>query len=63
MNGIPWRRWLHIALRLGVKPHEFWRLSVVEWLSILNGENATALSRADLAQLMGVFPDKEKNNG
>lgn len=63
MSGIPWRRWLHIALRLGVTPHEFWRLSVFEWLALLSGENSTALSRADLAQLMGAFPDKENDNG
>lgn len=63
MNGIPWRRWLHIALRLGVPPHEFWRLSVIEWRAILKAADTAALSHADLARLMGAFPDKETHHG
>jgi len=63
MNGIPWRLWLRAATRLGVTPREFWRLSVVEWLAILNAADRTALSRADLARLMGAFPDKEAKDG
>lgn len=63
MNKIPWLSWLHIALRLGVPPHRFWRLSVVEWRAILNAADGAALSHADLARLMGAFPDKEKNHG
>ena len=35
MKPIPWRRWLHIAMRLGVAPEAFWRLSVTEWRALL----------------------------
>lgn len=62
MSSIPWRLWLHIALRLGVPPMDFWRLSVIEWRAILNAADHAALSRTDLARLMGAFPDKETDH-
>lgn len=55
--------WLHIAMRLGVPPQDFWRLSVIEWRAILQAADHAALSRADLAHLMGAYPDKEREIG
>ena len=47
---------LRAALSAGITPDAFWRLSLREW-RWLAGERSDAMSRAQLAALMGAFPD------
>ncbi len=54
---IPWSDWLYAAMRLGVTPADFWRLSVAEWLAITGMKQRGDFARADLTRLMAQFPD------
>nr|WP_321510039.1 phage tail assembly chaperone [uncultured Hyphomonas sp.] len=55
----PWRDMLRAALSAGITPDAFWRLSLREW-RWLAGERGDAMSRAQLAALMGAYPDGEE---
>lgn len=52
----PWREMLALAMRLGVLPHAFWRLSLREWRA-LTATAGPAMSRQALAALVEQFPD------
>ena len=51
-----WAGALRAAIRLGIAPKDFWRLSLVEWTA-LTGAAAPVLGRAGLADLMTRYPD------
>lgn len=51
-----WRSALRAALRLGLTPEDFWRLSLVEWRALTGG--AAGLSRSELLALLERFPDE-----
>ncbi len=52
-----WGAALAYALRLGVTPDAFWRLSAREWLALIRAGTPPSVSRADLKALMARFPD------
>ncbi len=54
MSG--WAAALALALRMGMTPEAFWRLSMAEW-RMLTGATA-ALRWNELAALMARFPDE-----
>ena len=56
----PWPAMLRLAaLRLGVAPHEFWRLSLREWRALTEPETGDAgpLGRAAFDALLADNPD------
>jgi uncharacterized phage protein (TIGR02216 family) len=55
----PWRALLRTALRLGISPEVFWRLSLKEWRAF-SASNAESLSRAAFETLTARFPDEVK---
>jgi uncharacterized phage protein (TIGR02216 family) len=53
----PWPALLRLAaLRFGVAPDAFWRLSLAEWRA-LTDETPDALNRAGLESLARAYPD------
>lgn len=52
-----WPAALRLALRLGLTPQAFWRLSLAEWRA-LTGESGPGLSRAALDALIQRYPDR-----
>lgn len=53
----PWAEWLRAgALAFGLKPAEFWRLSLAEWRALAGGGGAP--SARELAALMRRHPDR-----
>lgn len=52
-----WAAMLAAALRLGVAPHRFWRLSLREWRAIA-ATHDVAMNAADLQALAARFPDR-----
>lgn len=57
MTPAPWGAWLSAALRLGLAPAAFWRLSLREWRLLTAPGPAAPMTRADLAALAQRFPD------
>ena len=55
MSEAGWSAALRFALRLGIQPEAFWRLSVREW-RMLTGVEAP-LRASELGALMTRFPD------
>lgn len=53
----PWRAMLAAALRLGVTPADFWRLSLAEWRALVAPPQAETLSRAAFEAMARRFPD------
>lgn len=54
---IPWPGLLRLAaLRFGLAPEAFWRLSLVEWRALVD-EPSGALNRAGLEALTRAWPD------
>ena len=53
-----WPIRLRHAVRLGIAPEAFWRLSWREWAALTATPALTALDRAGLDDLMRQFPDK-----
>lgn len=49
---------LAVALRIGVTPAQFWRLSLKEWRALVAPRGADALSRAAFNALAQRFPDE-----
>jgi uncharacterized phage protein (TIGR02216 family) len=56
---VSWTAPLRLALRLGVPPEAFWRLSLAEWRALTEAPPAPVLSRADLTALIARYPDEE----
>ncbi|WP_395650076.1 phage tail assembly chaperone [Brevundimonas sp.] len=56
----PWAAMLGEAVRLGVMPEAFWRLSVREWRMLTErpGAGAGALGRDGLERLAQAWPDE-----
>ncbi len=60
-QGTRWAQALCLAAKLGIAPHRFWQLSLVEWQALTREAPAVgdlALSRRDLIELMQHYPDK-----
>ena len=57
MSG--WPDALRLALRLGVTPEAFWRLSLQEWRALTAVPAAPVLTRPGLDALLARFPDQE----
>ncbi len=55
----PWPGLLLAALKLGITPEVFWRLSVREWQALTASQKRTGFGRGDLSRLLSAFPDKE----
>ncbi len=54
-----WAARLRLAVRLGISPAEFWRLSVAEWRALTEAAPADpGMGRAALSDLMTQFPDR-----
>lgn len=54
-----WSAPLRLALRLGIPPEAFWRLSLVEWRALTEAPPTPVLSRAELTALIARYPDEE----
>lgn len=52
-----WPAALRLALRLGLTPQAFWRLSLIEWRA-LTGGTGPVLNRAALDTLIKRYPDR-----
>jgi uncharacterized phage protein (TIGR02216 family) len=61
MSLLPWPDLLRAALVLGVKPDEFWALSIAEWraLAATQAGPDAGLSKDRFNALCAAFPDKE----
>jgi uncharacterized phage protein (TIGR02216 family) len=54
----PWGEMLRAAMRMGVAPEAFWRLSLREWRMLTETPRGAApMARAGLAKLMEDWPD------
>lgn len=54
-----WGEALRLAIRLGLAPDAFWRLSLSEWRALTEAPAMPVLSRAGLAALIDRYPDEE----
>ncbi|WP_421736886.1 phage tail assembly chaperone [Caulobacter sp.] len=54
-----WSDALRLAVRLGVPPEAFWRLSLREWRALTDAPAAPVLTRPGLDALVARFPDQE----
>jgi uncharacterized phage protein (TIGR02216 family) len=54
-----WAEPLRLAVRLGIAPEAFWRLSLVEWRALTETPTAPVLTRAGLTALAARYPDEE----
>lgn len=57
MTAIPFDDWLRLALRLGLTPAAFWRLSLKEWRALTAIGSEAVLDRTALEALRAKFPD------
>lgn len=54
-----WAARLETAVRLGLSPSDFWRLSVAEWQALTRAAGpASPLGRAEFEQLCRAWPDE-----
>lgn len=53
----PWGAMLADAVRLGIPPEAFWRLSVREWRMLTERPGSAAMGRDALERLAGEWPD------
>jgi uncharacterized phage protein (TIGR02216 family) len=58
VSAMPWAALLAAALRLGLSPDAFWRMSLREWRLVHAASAAPAMSRSELEKL-----DREIGNG
>lgn len=49
------------ALRFGIAPEAFWRLSLAEWRMLTDDGAAPAMTRQGLLELMAAHPDGAQN--
>ncbi|WP_184717164.1 phage tail assembly chaperone [Caulobacter sp.] len=54
-----WAAPLRLALRLGIAPEAFWRLSLVEWRLLTETPPQPVLTRSGLTALIARYPDEE----
>ncbi|MEM7766443.1 MAG: phage tail assembly chaperone [Pseudomonadota bacterium] len=54
---MPWAEMMRAALRLGIAPQAFWRLSLREWMWLSEAAPGAGLNRSGLAALMEDHPD------
>ncbi len=59
MTATPWAAMLRTASRMGIAPAAFWRLSLLEWRALSDGDRPAALARDELDRLMREWPDGE----
>ena len=60
MGRTPWAELLRRAVRLGVAPEAFWRLSLKEWRMLTQGPSSAApIGRDGLERMMEAWPDGE----
>jgi len=60
MNEPGWAALLGAALRLGVAPPAFWRLSLKEWRALAAPAAPAALDRAGFEALAQLYPDETR---
>jgi uncharacterized phage protein (TIGR02216 family) len=48
---------MRLAVRLGLSPEVFWRLSVAEWRALTEADAPERLGRGQLQKLMAAHPD------
>ncbi len=56
---LPWDVMLRAALRVGIAPESFWRLSLAEWRFLAGAGDG--LTRAEFERLIQNHPDTEEN--
>ena len=54
-----WTEPLRLAVRLGIPPDAFWRLSLVEWRALTEAPPSPVLTRCVLTALIARYPDEE----
>ena len=54
----PWGAMLGEAVRLGIAPEAFWRLSVREWRMLTERPGAASMGREAFERLAGDWPDE-----
>jgi uncharacterized phage protein (TIGR02216 family) len=54
----PWAAMLSDAVRLGISPEAFWRLSVREWRMLTERPGTAAMGRDAFERLAGDWPDE-----
>ena len=54
-----WGRLLLSAAKLGIRPAEFWQLSLREWQMLMRVRSGSGFSAKDLGRLIEAYPDKE----
>lgn len=54
-----WSEPLRLALRLGVQPEAFWRLSLNEWRALTETPPGPVLTRPGLTALIARYPDED----
>jgi len=57
VTGIPFDAWLRLAVRMGISPRDFWRLSLKEWRTLTKAAGPAPLGRGELEALRTRFPD------
>ena len=55
--ALNWRDGLAQAAQLGLSPHQFWQLSLIEWRAITRPAGPAPLNRAGLEALRKRHPD------
>lgn len=54
----PWGAMLQAAVRMGVMPEAFWRLSLKEWRMLMTAPaQASPMGRADFERIVEAWPD------
>jgi len=60
----PWSGMLQTAVRMGVAPEAFWRLSLREWrLLTTAAPTAAPMGRTELERLAEIWPDSPPPSG
>lgn len=55
---LPWRDWFVFAVtKLGLRPGDFWALSIEEWIWLLQAQSQDRLAKRELLKLKEKFPD------
>lgn len=55
---LPWAEMMNGALRLGLQPQAFWRLSLREWIW-LTGEVGASIPHDSFINLQNKYPDRK----
>ena len=60
----PWTAMLQAAVRMGVAPEAFWRLSLREWgLLVAGPAEAAPMGRVEFERLADIWPDNPPQSG